>query len=54
MTLADVFAFTFMQGTFKTMPVLGTLYPALKEFIDRMAAEPKIAAWLAKRPETEF
>ena len=52
MTLADIAIFNLFDGLFKHMPPLAEKYPTLKEFDERMRAEPKIAAWLAKRPET--
>nr|XP_054773642.1 S-crystallin SL11-like [Lytechinus pictus] len=54
MTLADIAIFNFFDGLFKHMPALIDKYPTLRAFEDKMRAEPKIAAWLAKRPETQF
>eukprot|EP00057_Strongylocentrotus_purpuratus_P033451 XP_791441.2 PREDICTED: S-crystallin SL11 [Strongylocentrotus purpuratus] len=52
MTIADITVFNMAETIFGSMPPLAAMYPALKEFSDRMKAEPKIAAWLKKRPET--
>lgn len=29
-------------------------YPKLKGLVERVSAVPKVAAWLAKRPKTQF
>lgn len=54
MTLADIAVFNLTGMLCKEMPAFADKYPTLKEFDARMRAEPKIAAWLAKRPETPF
>jgi len=56
MTLADIAVFCMTEVLFNNPalgPVLAGKYPLLKEFDTRMRAEPKIAAWLAKRPKTD-
>eukprot|EP00057_Strongylocentrotus_purpuratus_P012018 XP_011666492.1 PREDICTED: S-crystallin SL11 isoform X2 [Strongylocentrotus purpuratus] len=54
MTLADIAVFHMTEAIFGSMPPLAAMYPALKDFSDRMRAEPKIAAWIKKRPVTQF
>lgn len=54
MTLADIAVFNLTAMLSKEMSGFADKYPTLKEFETRMRAEPKIAAWLAKRPETQF
>jgi len=53
-TWADIFLFDALHKT-KTMS--GHLFeghPKLKEFVDKMEKEPKIHAWLEKRPKSDF
>jgi len=54
MTLADIAIFNMTAVMFNETPGIADKYPTLKEFNTRMSAEPKIAAWIAKRPETAF
>ncbi|XP_071479930.1 S-crystallin SL11-like [Diadema antillarum] len=54
MTLADIRAFVFFEIVEGMMPEMLDKYSDLKDFQARMKKEPKIAAWLAKRPESSF
>ncbi|KAK2163090.1 hypothetical protein NP493_1485g00055 [Ridgeia piscesae] len=54
-TVADVK----IVGIFEWLPVFGinvdfNKYPKLKALNDRVTTEPKIAAWIARRPESKF
>ena len=46
-------------GIFEWLPIFGikfdvSEYPKLKALNDRVKTEPKIAAWIARRPESKF
>jgi len=50
-TRADIFVFAALEKFNKDCI---KNYPKLVDLLERVAKEPKIAAWLAKRPETDF
>nr|XP_054774140.1 S-crystallin SL11-like [Lytechinus pictus] len=54
MTLADIAVFTLSEMLDNGFPGLMDKYPLLKDFAGRVRAQPKIAAWIAKRPESSF
>ncbi|XP_072050077.1 S-crystallin SL11-like [Amphiura filiformis] len=52
-TAADIALFRTMEWVLNIVTgVTLDSYPKLKSINDKVAKEPKIAAWLAKRPET--
>lgn len=53
-TWADLFLFDVFQGLRTKNSSLFNNHPKLNEFIDKIAKEPKIKAYLDKRPETAF
>jgi len=53
-TWADIFLFDVFHNTKTKSPHLFESHPKLTEFVDKIAKEPKIKAWLEKRPETSF
>jgi glutathione S-transferase len=53
-TWADLFLFEIFHSTKHTSPHLFDSHPKLAAFINKIASEPKIQAWLKKRPETPF
>jgi len=53
-TWADLFLFDALHKTKTTSSHLFAGHPKLNEFIDKVAKEPKIHAWLEKRPKTDF
>lgn len=53
-TWADIYLFEVFYGLKHTSPHLIEKHPKLGEFINKVANEPKIRAWLEKRPKTEF
>jgi len=52
MTLADITLYSVFEKVEGIAPGLLAKYPELKALNDRVAAAPKIAAWLKKRPVT--
>ncbi len=53
---ADIFLYNIVLDFF---PLIGATmkleeYPNLKKVYDRVAAEPKIAEWVANRPQSNF
>jgi len=53
-TWADIFLFDFYHDAKSKTPHLFKSHPKLTEFIDKIASQPKIKAWLEKRPQTEY
>jgi len=53
-TWADIFLFDYFHDTKSKSPHLFKSHPKLTEFIDKIANQPKIKAWLEKRPQTEY
>jgi glutathione S-transferase len=53
-TWADLFLFDALHKTKTSSPNLFKGNPKLTEFVDKVAKEPKIQAWLEKRPKTDF
>ncbi|XP_072050676.1 S-crystallin SL11-like [Amphiura filiformis] len=53
-TLADIAFFRTMEITLAQAGNILENYPKLKALNEKMGTEPKIAAWVAKRPETPF
>ncbi|XP_071505363.1 glutathione S-transferase-like [Diadema antillarum] len=54
MTVADLYVFALFEFLEEMMPQLLDKYPLIKGFLARMKNEPKIAAWLEKRPKGMF
>ncbi|XP_072162911.1 S-crystallin SL11-like [Diadema setosum] len=54
MTAADLYVFAVFEFLEEMMPQLLDKYPLIKDFVARMKKEPKIAAWLEKRPKGMF
>jgi len=53
-TWADLYLFECFNSTKEKSPHLFEGHPKIKEFIDKIAKEPKIHAYLEKRPKTDF
>jgi len=53
-TWADLFLFDALHKTKTASPQLFDGHAKLNQFIDKVAKEPKIQAWLEKRPKTDF
>jgi glutathione S-transferase len=53
-TWADIFIFDALHKTKVSSPHLFDNHPKLTEFVNKIAKEPKISAWLEKRPKTEM
>jgi len=53
-SLGDIQLFNFVFGWRVRFPGELEKFPSLMAHHDRVAADPKIAAWLAKRPETSW
>jgi len=53
-TWADLFLFDALYKSKQTSSHLFDGHPKLTEFINKIEKEPKIHAWLEKRPKTEF
>jgi glutathione S-transferase len=52
-TWADVFLFDTLQKWEKRHSELLQNYPKLRQFVEKVASNPRIKAWIEKRPETE-
>jgi len=52
-TWADVFLFDTLQKWEKRHPELLQHHQKLRQFVDKVSANPKIKAWIEKRPESE-
>jgi len=53
-TWADLFLFDLLHGFKTASPHLYDGHSKLKEFVEKIEKEPKIHAWLEKRPKSEF
>jgi len=53
-TWADVFLFDGFEKFKGASPTVLDNYPKLAEFFNKVAKEPKIQAWLEKRPKSDF
>jgi len=53
-TWADLFIFDRLQNFEKRHPELLQHHAKLRQFVDKIASNPKIKAWIEKRPETEM
>jgi glutathione S-transferase len=53
-TWADLFLFDALHKTKTTSAHLFEGHPKLKEFVDKIEKEPKIHAWIEKRPKSDF
>jgi len=54
MSLADVHFFAILEVLKSQAPDVLAAYPTLKKIFDNVAADPKIAEYVKKRPETSF
>jgi len=54
MTIADVHFFSIIEIIQGKLPDVLTPYPTLKKIFDGVAANPKIAEYIKKRPVTPF
>jgi len=54
MTIADVHFFSVFEILMGKMPTALAAYPNLKKIFDGVAANPKIAEYIKKRPQTPF
>jgi len=53
-TWVDLFLFDALHRTKTASPQLFNGHPKLSQFVEKISKEPKIHAWLEKRPKTEF
>jgi len=53
-TWADLYLFEVLHSLKHVSPHLFDSHPKLVEFVNKIASEPKIHAWLEKRPKTDF
>jgi len=53
-TLADIHFYSIIEMLIGKMPNILASYPNLKQVYDKVGANPKIAEYLKKRPETPF
>lgn len=53
-TLADIHFYAIIELILPKMPNVLASYPNLKQVFDKVAANPKIAEYLKKRPQTAF
>jgi len=53
-TWADLYLFEVLHSLKNVSPHLFEGHPKLVEFINKVANEPKIKAWIEKRPKTEW
>jgi len=53
-TVADLALCVLVDPVMEKFPALGDKFPAIRKNIDAVKAQPKIAEYLAKRPETPF
>lgn len=53
-TLADIHFFSVVEMLTSKAPTILSTYPTLKKIYDGVAANPKIAEYIKKRPETPF
>ncbi|XP_072050678.1 glutathione S-transferase 1-like [Amphiura filiformis] len=54
LTLADLYVFGDLEFLSLWVDNMLKDFPKLVEFRDRIAAEPKVAEWMAKRPESQY
>eukprot|EP00057_Strongylocentrotus_purpuratus_P005936 XP_011660410.1 PREDICTED: S-crystallin SL11 isoform X2 [Strongylocentrotus purpuratus] len=54
MSVADLFVFSIMEHLAGKYPNILTKHPLLQAFYERMIKEPKLAAWIVKRPNQDI